>query len=88
MSKIGFCSELPPAYDQQQPPRRPQPQEAHIFPNLSASRTPVPSRLDPCSRLEGAGGHQLRDQHNAELALDGGLPRVIEADNIWVLEPL
>lgn len=39
-------------------------------------------------RLEGARGHELGDEDDAFLALEGGLPGVVEADDVGVLEPL
>ena len=40
------------------------------------------------SRLERARGHEFGDQHDANLAPQHRLPRVVEADDVGVLQPL
>lgn len=40
------------------------------------------------SRFEGPRGHELRHKHDALLALGGGLPGVVEAHDVWVLQAL
>lgn len=55
---------------------------------LGFPTAPWATGMSPHSRLEGAGGHELGDEDDALLALEGGLPRVVEADDVGVLQPL